>query len=132
MVRRERTEVETSARPFHQYEFSHRDWVRRVRDAGFEVVAVRSHLVGAGLGDIPFLSRPHGAAVCHAATDPPLAEAPVGGSGASGVRGGLGRLKRAAIDERGDNLMERLVARSAQGLVGHMVLTVARRPDRLV
>ncbi|UDY33966.1 class I SAM-dependent methyltransferase [Dermatobacter hominis] len=131
VVRRPTTSVERSSadgtgRAFHQYEFAARDWAARVRDAGFEVLSTEPHLVGAGLGDVPFLARRGGSSAGssdHAGAMPTAATS----TRPSGL---ARRLKRAATSEQGDDPLERAVAEVARRLVGHMVLAVARRPDR--
>jgi SAM-dependent methyltransferase len=131
VVRRPTTSVEppadpASARAFHQYEFAARDWAARVREAGLEVLSTEPHLVGAGLGDVPFLAG-RGGSSDHAGGS---SSNPSGTRTTSAPSGLVRRLKHAATSEHGDDALERAVADVARRLVGHMVLVVARRPDR--
>jgi hypothetical protein len=115
--------TEDADRSFHQYEFARRNWHRLVRQAGFDVVASRPHLVGAGLGDLPFLSGRGGApdeAAGGTSATPGPPDAP---SVPSGL---LGRWKRAMTREDATGGVDALVMRTGQVVVGHMELTVAR------
>lgn len=126
VVRRPDVGSEDADRSFHQYEFARGAWHRLVRQAGFEVVASRPHLVGAGLGDLPFLSGRGGApdeAAGGSSANPVTADAP---SGANGPSGRLGRCKRAMTREDATGGVDALVMRTGQMVVGHMELTVAR------
>jgi SAM-dependent methyltransferase len=129
VVRRDAIDREPSPWSFHQYEFSRSTWHRMLAEAGFEVVGAESHLVGAGLGDLPFLARRGGRRDPDRGTGDAAASAAATPSGpiSPPPAGMIGRWKRAVTSEQSSGPVEGALVRAACHLVGHMDLTVARR-----